>query len=169
MNPLMRNGYKFSFILCCFFFAASTYHDFHTSITRIDFNAKERSFEVSIRVFTDDLENALSKENGGKKFVIANNDKNDTYVEKYIEKRFAFLSPQKQKKAMSYIGKEQEADATWIYVEVPFGESIAGFSIQNDIMFELFDDQVNLVNINYNGTRRSYIFKAKEPVHLLGL
>ncbi len=144
-------------------------HDFHTSITRMDYNAKEKSFEVSIRVFTDDLEKVLSKENGGQKFVVVNNDKNDTFVEKYIRKHFALITTAKQKKPYSYIGKEQEADATWVYVEIPCAEALTGFSLQNSIMLDFFDDQVNLVNFNYQGQKKSYIFKNEDKVLPLGL
>ena len=155
-------------LLCLIAFGFSK-HDFHTSITRMDYNAKEKSFEVSIRVFTDDLESVLSKENGGQKFSVLNNDKNDPYVEKYIRKHFAIVTTTKQKKPYSYIGKEQEADATWIYVEVPCPEAITGFSLQNSIMLDFFDDQVNLVNFNYQGQKKSYIFKNEDKVLPLGL
>ncbi|MFN8343559.1 MAG: DUF6702 family protein [Spirosomataceae bacterium] len=144
-------------------------HDFHTSITRMDFNAKEKSFEISIRVFTDDFEKALSKDNGGQKIVVLNNDKNDPLVEKYIRKHFALLTSQKQKKPYTYIGKEQEADATWIYVEIPAQEAVAGYVLQNSIMHDLFEDQVNLVNLNYQGQKKSYIFKKDETAHPLGI
>ncbi|MCU0341254.1 MAG: hypothetical protein MUE30_15350 [Spirosomaceae bacterium] len=144
-------------------------HDFHTSITRVDYNARERSWEVSIRVFTDDLENALGKDNNGQKFVVVNTDKNGPFVEKYVRKHFAFINAKNQKKAFTYVGKEQEADATWIYVEVPMNEPVAGFSLQNAIMHDLFDDQTNLVNLNYQGTRKSYIFKKGESVLELGI
>jgi hypothetical protein len=144
-------------------------HDFHTSITRMDYNAKEKSFEVSLRVFTDDLESALSKENGGQKFVVVNNDKNDAFVEKYVRKRFGLLNAQKQKKAYTYVGKEQEADATWIYMEIPCREMPNGFAVQNEVLFELFDDQTNLLNLNYQAQRKSYIFKGEQKVHELGI
>jgi len=157
MNNLLK---VFLLLLICTSFRL---HDFHTSIARIDFNAKEKTLEVSIRVFTDDLESALSKDNGGQKFVVVNNDKNDAFVEKYIRKHFAFISSKKQKKSFAYIGKEQEADATWIYVEVPMNEPFVGFSLQNDILHELFDDQINLVNISYP-QKKSYIFKKGEGV-----
>ena len=144
-------------------------HDFHTSITRMDFNAKEKSFEISIRVFTDDFEKALSKDNNGQKIVVVNNDKNDPLVEKYIRKHFALLTSQKQKKNYSYVGKEQEADATWIYIEIPMLEAITGFSLQNSIMHDLFEDQINLVNLNFQGQKKSYIFKKDESTIALGL
>jgi hypothetical protein len=144
-------------------------HDFHTSITRMDFNAKEKSFEISIRVFTDDFEKALSKDNNGQKIVVVNNDKNDPLVEKYVRKHFALLNSQKQKKSYSYVGKEQEADATWIYIEVSVQEAITGFSVQNSIMHDLFEDQVNLINLNYQGQKKSYICKKDESTLALGI
>ena len=144
-------------------------HAFHTSITRMDYNAKEKSFELSIRVFTDDLEKALSAENGGKKISVVNNDKNDGIVESYIRKCFSILNPQKQKRAFSYIGKEQEADATWIYIEFPCKDGVGGLSIQNTILHDFFNDQINLVNINYLATKKSFIFKKSENIHALEL
>jgi hypothetical protein len=150
-------------------FVLMGFHAFHTSITRIDFNPKEKSLEVSIRVFTDDFEAALAKDNNGQKFVVTNNDKNDAAVEKYIRKHFALINDQKQKKSYQYIGKEQEADATWIYIEVPLKENLAGLTLQHDVLQEVFDDQVNLVNIKYNSSKKSYIFKKNEAVHLLEL
>lgn len=156
-------------LFSCLSFFGFTKHDFHTSITRMDYNAKEKSFEVSIRVFTDDLEKVLSKENGGQKFTVVNEDKNDPYVEKYVRKHFALVTTAKQKKPYSYIGKEQEADATWVYVEIPCPEGLTGFSLQNSIMLDFFDDQVNLVNFNYQGQKKSYIFKNEDKVLPLGL
>lgn len=167
-------GITASLRLCVIFFLGAgifgfSQHDFHTSITRMDYNAKEKSFEISIRVFTDDFEKALSKENGGQKFMVNNNDKNDAFVEKYIRKHFALLNAAKQKKAYSYIGKEQEADATWIYIEIPCAEALTGFSLQNTTMHDLFEDQINLVNLNYQGQKKSYIFKKDENLAPLGL
>ena len=135
----------------------------------MDYNAKEKSFELSIRVFTDDLEKALSAENGGKKISVVNNDKNDGIVESYIRKCFSILNPQKQKRAFSYIGKEQEADATWIYIEFPCKDGVGGLSIQNTILHDFFNDQINLVNINYLATKKSFIFKKSENIHALEL
>lgn len=152
----------------CILLSGFSQHDFHTSITRMDYNTKEKSFEISIRVFTDDFEKALSKDNGGQKFVVNNNDKNDALVEKYIRKHFALLNAAKQKKAYSYIGKEQEADATWIYIEIPCAEALTGFSLQNTTMHDLFEDQINLVNLNYQGQKKSYIFKKDENLAPLG-
>lgn len=142
-------------------------HAFHTSITRIDHNPKERSLEVSVRIFTDDLESALQKENNNQHFRVENNDKNDAFIEKYIRKTFKLSTPTGQLKPYTYVGKENEGDATWVYIEIPFSENPAGFKLQNTVLLDLFDDQTNLVNLTYNGERNSYLFNHKTLVHTL--
>jgi Zn/Cd-binding protein ZinT len=137
-------------------------HAFHTSLTEINFNQKEKSLEISIRVFTDDFETALTKLNGGQKIIIAANDKNDALINKYIQQHFGIISPQKQRKNFNFIGKEIEGVATWIYAEVPDYQAITGNILQNNILTEFFDDQTNLVNFTYLSNKKTFILNAKK-------
>ena len=38
-----------------------TIHDFHTSLAEVEYNTSSKTFEISLRVFTDDFEKALSQ------------------------------------------------------------------------------------------------------------
>ena len=162
----LRIALGFLFILLASF---QTRHAFHTSVTRMEYNAQAQAFEVSIRVFTDDLETTLTKDNNGRKFLVVNGDANDPFIEKYVRKNFALFNAQKQKKPYSYVGKEQEVDATWIYLEIPCREPIAGFSVQQAVLFDAFDDQVNLLNLKYLAQKKSYIFKSEQKIQDLGM
>ena len=138
------------------------FHAFHTSLTEIQYNAKEKSLEVTIRLFTDDLENALTKINNGQKVMIGGkNDNSNAVLSKYIQQHFAIITPQKQKKAINYLGKEIEGDATWVYVEIPESQVIKDHILYNDLMQELFDDQTNLVNFFYAGSKKTFLFNSK--------
>ena len=137
-------------------------HAFHTSLTEIQYNAKEKSLEISIRMFTDDLETALTKANNGQKVMIGGkNDNSDAVLNKYIQQHFAIITPQKQKKALTVLGKELEGDATWVYVEIPNSQDFKGNILYNNLMQEMFDDQTNLVNFIYSGSKKTYLFNAK--------
>jgi hypothetical protein len=141
------------------------FHAFHTSLTQIEYNAKEKSLEISIRVFTDDFETALTKFNSGKKVAITADNKNDALISKYIQQHFAFISPQKQPKNYNFIGKEIEEQATWIYVELPDYQPLSdGISLQNNILTELFDDQTNLVNFTVFANKKTFIFNSKKTI-----
>lgn len=137
-------------------------HDFHTSLTELQYNPKEKSYEVSIRMFTDDLENTLTKFNGGKKvFIGGKNDNADEVIKRYIPQHFAVYTAQKQKKAMNILGKEIEGDATWVYVEIPDAQGVLGGILQNDLLVEMFDDQTNLVNFFYQNQKKTFLFNSK--------
>ncbi len=142
-------------------------HAFHTSITEMRYNPKTKAFEISLRVFTDDLEKTLSINNQNKKFVIENTDKNDPFIEQYVRKHFVIITPKNQKLIYQYVGKEKEGDATWIYLEMPVNESIRGSKIQNSVLMDVFDDQTNIVNIFMNNEKKSYLFTVKNKVFVV--
>ena len=142
-------------------------HAFHTSITEMRYNPKEKAFEISLRVFTDDLEKTLSANNQNKKFVIENTDKNDPFIEQYVRKHFVVITSKNQKLNYQYVGKEKEGDATWIYLEMPVNESIKGSKIQNDMLIDMFEDQTNIVNIFVNNEKKSFLFTVKNKVFVV--
>ncbi len=145
-----------------------TLHDFHVSVTQMHYNAKERTFEISLRVFTDDLEKALSTE--AKTLIrLGVADKNDPLLEKYIRSHFAYVNPQKQAKPFAYVGHEIEADAHWLYLEMPYEEPYRGGVMKQNVLMELFDDQVNMVNIQYQGQKKTFMFRKNQPVQDVSL
>jgi hypothetical protein len=144
-------------------------HDFHTSITEMRYNVKEKTFEISLRLFTDDLEKALSIANQNQKIVLLNNDKNDGLVEQYIRKYFSVINTKNQKLSYQYIGKEKEGDATWIYLEMPVNESVSGYKLQNNVLIDTFDDQTNIVNIFVQNQKKSYLFTAKNRAFVVDI
>lgn len=155
-------------ILTSLFVSARPAHDFHASVTQMQYNPKERAFEISIRVFTDDLEKALTEASGAK-VSLGPNDKNDPIIEKYIRAHFAHVSPQKQPRPFQYIGHEIEADANWLYLEMPYPESFTGGLLKQNALMELFDDQVNMVNVQYQGQKKTFVFRKNQPVQEISL
>ena len=143
-------------------------HEFHTSLAQINYNKGTQSFEVSLRVFTDDLEAALTLENQQKKVTI-DQDIADHIIQQYLDKHFALLNGQNERKAMNYVGKEIEVDVTWIYIEIPAKDKLSGMRIQNSIFNELFDDQVNIVNFKYLDTAITLLFKANQTIQTTGI
>jgi hypothetical protein len=145
-----------------------TLHDFHASVTQMQYNSKEQVFEISIRIFTDDFEKALSALAGSRVNLAASptspNDKNDPLIEKYIHDHFTYISPQKQPKSIKYVGHEMEADANWLYLEMPYSGLFKGGLLKQNVLMELFDDQVNMVNVQYQGKKKTFVFRKNQPI-----
>ncbi|QJW91946.1 hypothetical protein HNV11_22455 [Spirosoma taeanense] len=136
----------------------------------MQYNPKERTFEISVRVFTDDFEKALSSEAGSRISLSAaaptdpSADKINPLIEKYIRLHFAYVTPQKQAKPITYVGHEIEADANWLYLEMPYAEPFRGGLLKQNVLMELFDDQVNMVNITYQGQKKTFVFRKNQPI-----
>jgi hypothetical protein len=147
---------------------AGAYHAFHTSLAQIQYNGKAKVLEVSLRVFTDDLELALTKTNN-RTIKLDESAQFDAPIEAYVRKYFGIVDEKGQKLAMSYIGREFEADATWIYLEIPFAENASELKLQNAILTEVFDDQTNVVNLTYQASKKTFLFKRDATTQPLAL
>ncbi|WP_246859413.1 DUF6702 family protein [Spirosoma sp. KCTC 42546] len=144
--------------------ASRSAHEFHASVTQMQYNAKDRVFEISVRIFTDDFEKALSAASNSKINLDGPPAKHDPLIEKYIQAHFSYVSPQKQTKPVKYVGHEVEADANWLYLEMPYTEPFKGGLLKQNVLMELFDDQVNMVNVQYQGQKKTFVFRKNQPV-----
>lgn len=145
-----------------------TLHDFHASVTQMQYNPQEKAFEISIRIFTDDLEKTLTKETG-QRLDLSAKAKNDALLEKYVRAHFTYLNPQRQQKPFNYVGHEVEDDANWIYLEMPYDEQFQGGVMRQNVLMEMFDDQVNMVNLQYQGQKKTFVFRKSQPIQAISL
>jgi len=129
----------------------------------MQYDKSGKTFEISIRIFTDDLEKGISEDNNKRIFTIKNNDQNNPFVERYVRKHFILANNQK-KAEVKYLGKEEEADATWVYLEIPFSDNPQGWKLQNSILMEVFEDQVNMTNIQLPAGKKTFLFKKGQTV-----
>ncbi len=152
-------------------FAAFRLHDFHTSLTQMQFDPKTQTVEISIRLFTDDLETALTHENGGKPIQFGGQTRPDQLLERYVRRHFVMADAQRKPRPYTYVGYEQEADAQWVYIEMPASgaDPFKNIVIKQDILMDLFSDQVNLVNIQYKQQKKTVVFRNNQPVQAVSL
>ncbi len=140
-------------------------HEFHVSVTRIAYNGETKSFEVTLKLFTDDFERSL--EGLGAPVLRLGSPRElpaaDTIIGDYLNNRIAFFVDDHQM-AFDYLGKEVELDnTTWCYLEISGIESFNSLRIRNKVLMELFDDQTNLVNIFVAGEKSSLLLKSSQP------
>ena len=64
---------------------------------------------------------------------------------------------------MNYIGKEVELDVTWIYVEIEDVPVLEKIEITDRMLTELFEEQVNIVNVNYNEKTLGLLLTQDKP------
>ncbi len=131
-------------------------HPFHVSVTEISYNGHNKHFEISVRIFTDDLENALEKYANTRFDLIQS--LNDSSVQKILESYMLshFVVKQYGKPVpLNFLGSEPDEDVIWSYLESPPVENPASIWVRNTLLLDLFDDQVNLVHLVIGQNTRS--------------
>lgn len=131
-------------------------HEFHLSLTEISHNAENKTLEISIKLFTDDLLTALQQAGAPKMELGTENEAPEAneYIESYLKRHFN-LTVNGKPTDFTYLGKEAELDATWCYVEVKDVKKVQSLEVENNFLLEAFDDQTNMVNLNINGRKKS--------------
>jgi hypothetical protein len=138
----------------------STYaHDYHASITDVKYNPRTQSLEVAVKVFTDDLEEALSKRNKSK-VTYDGSSKVQKYLSEYLQHSLSFETVKGKPLKQNFIGSEEELDAVWVYLEVPVNAAtLSELHVKNAVLTELFSDQMNIVNVTYKGKVNSVLLQ----------
>lgn len=142
--------------------AAAAAHKFHASFTTIEYNAESRSLEILLRVFSDDLENALSRK-ARRRIELDRTPNVAELVGEYVRERFKLRRTPDAALRLLWVGMEQRVDMTWVYVEAPSPTGFAGVEASATIFFELFRDQKNNVSSkDERGKRHDVLFRSGE-------
>ncbi|TAF66675.1 MAG: hypothetical protein EAZ55_05605 [Cytophagales bacterium] len=160
-------------------------HDFHSSLADMQYNASTKSFEVILTVFTDDFEAALtasleqeryahlvlsifgSPTNPNitqRKYEMIRLDESKKYeplIQAYLSYHFAIIKNQ-EPKTLQYVGRKSQADVTMLYFEIPCKEALKGLIFRNSLITELYEDQVNVVNLIYKEQKKSFLFQISQ-------
>lgn len=124
-------------------------HPFHVSINEISYNGKEKSIEITKKIFTDNLELAL-KNSGYTLYINKNNDINiKNAIHEYLKDKF-HVSINGTRQQMEFIGYEIEEDAVWCYFQIQKIKAIKNATIFDATLLETYSDQVNLVHFTHN-------------------
>ena len=146
-----------SIILLSLIFA----HQFFISTTDVQFKSKENRAEITIQVFTHDVNLLLENSNyntlhlGTEK----ESDEIDIFLVNYLSDNFII-----QDYIWKYIGKEVGLDYTIFFLEIEKFSLSPKIAILNSIFMDLSNKQVNIVNFYNDDSVQSASMTSGEPV-----
>lgn len=143
---------------------ASNLHPIHISLTNIDFNQENKSLEITHRFFVDDFEERLERDFDGKLQLGTKKEHpdSDRVIEEFLTQNFIILVNGKPV-SRTFIGKEVEAEAIWVYVEVPKVKKIKEINVEHRTLLDVFRDQKNFINVKYEGEKKAVILNVRTP------
>lgn len=143
--------------------ATGVLHKFYVSLSEIRYNGETSRVEVSMRIFPDDLDRALS-ENFGVDTHLATSLEPvaaDSLVGLYLKSHFTLVSDGREL-SFTYLGKATEADAIWCFLESsPVNPAPSGLQVRNTILMDQFEEQVNIIQVYVGNWNRGLLLTGQ--------
>ncbi|PCJ92726.1 MAG: hypothetical protein COA50_15605 [Flavobacteriaceae bacterium] len=167
-NTLRKGG----LILLLPLLAFTSAHKYYLSVTNIAYSEKENTLQITSRIFIDDFDKILEERYDVKGNLATENESGIAidYIKKYLKSKFA-IKINGESKPIIFLGREYDDDIMVCYLEVPninlsTTESI---EIQNEVLFDLFDEQQNVVHFKINGKKKSFVLIRENDKGMLKL
>lgn len=128
-------------------------HPLHTTLATLAWNGDRRSLEVAVRVFTQDLSDAVARQ-GTPAGVVS-----DSVACRYAAGALSIRNAAGQSLDAATCTTTRAAGVTWIRLTFPV-ESAAGLHVRSAFLFERFADQINIVQSTVGHGMRTILFTA---------
>lgn len=131
-------------------------HRFYASFTQIDLRDKKQTIEIVHRLFTHDVEDFLRSRLGNGSSLT--NAEIEPILKEFVEDGFALFDRKGHRLPLTWIGMEYATDDIHVYQEAPLPADPSELTIIDRLFMELFDDEKNTVNVEWNTKIRTRIF-----------
>ena len=148
---------------------SSIMHEFYVGMTEIRYSENSQSYQITLKLFTDDLENAIHKDSGDSLNLGTSKElpQSDKLIFNYLKEHFSLEDENGNTLYLNDVGRETEMDVTWIYLETQKMKPLNTLRIENDIFMEIHPDQTHIVNLIQGAITRSTLLHSTKKEDLL--
>jgi hypothetical protein len=131
-------------------------HPIYVSVTEIEHNAKDKTLEISCKIFTDDLEKTLRQTYKGTVDLLQPKDKAamNNLVNDYVQKHMQ-IKVENKVVALQFLGYEQQEEGIVSFYQVNNIPVVKKLDITDNILFEYKKEQISIIHVLVNGDRKS--------------
>lgn len=149
---------KISFLVTLFIILGLNSHKYYVSTSLFDFNKDSASLQITLKIFKDDFIKLISHKYG---LDLENKLKSDSRkikskISEYLLSNLIIHFDDK-KQGLIYLGFEENDEMFTFYLELENLSSFSSLKLQNTILFDLFDEQQNVIHLKKDNKRRSFI------------
>ncbi len=131
-------------------------HPIHTTLAQISYDSASRAIGVSLRVFADDFGVAVGRHSrvppGADDAVPA------AAAYAYVQSAFSLADAAGKRIVLEGCGVRRAGAVVWICLRAPAPHRPRGLRVLSALLFEVHDDQVNLVQSTTSGRNTSALF-----------
>jgi hypothetical protein len=146
----------------------TTIHKYYVSVTEIEYVKEKKSVQIISRIFIEDLEDVIQLRYNEELIIEKENEvpEIDFFIEKYLKAKL-IININGEEKLVNYLGKEFDNDIVICYLEIEGVDKIQSLEIQNQVLFDLYAEQQNIVRTKVNSENKSFILIKENDKGLL--
>jgi hypothetical protein len=134
-------------------------HAVHSTYTTIAIEDGDAT--IRIRAFADDFSASVARFAGRE--VPRDSSAPAPDVDRYVAAHFRVISAEGAALRLRSCGMARERDAYRLCFRISTRASIRALRIRNLMLTELHADQINIVRVDFDGTRRTHLFTKDSP------
>lgn len=131
-------------------------HPLHTSLAQVSFDTRAKTVNVSVRVFVDDFTNAASV------WAKGNAARAAAPIPGYAAASLTLREIGGKPVQLKPCGEKRVGDLMWICLSGQITKAPSGSSVISRILFDQFEDQVNIVQTSYDGRKSNLLFTSDD-------
>jgi len=144
----------------------SSFHPLHLTITNLEYLSDEKQWVVSTKLFTDDFHEVLLTQYGkqalGDDSTITIKDEQNLLRYFKTHMRVSINSIPIPVTDWNLHRVHANDEATWVEYRFIFEKEPTEFSIKNTLLFDLFNDQKNLLFVGWEEKEKAFQFTQKK-------
>jgi hypothetical protein len=129
-------------------------HPLHTTLTEVVEDRSAGVLKITVRAFVDDF--ALAAGKHSRIAVGANHTIPESVMMAYVSSTVRALDAKGGVLQLRWVGFRRQGDVIWLTMLVP--RPAGAVRVRNAMLFDLYDDQVNIVQSAIDGRRESKLF-----------
>ena len=137
-------------------------HPYYLSATRVLYSKTYNQFQCTSRFFIDDLESLYKSKLVNSEIYKFEKKKFEVFLKEYLKENFIILYDdiiQNQ----TFVGTEFLNDIIIIYFEYQIKSDFKKITIKNSVLMNHISDQKNIVHLEINDEKKSYLLTLKKP------
>jgi hypothetical protein len=133
-------------------------HPLHTTLTEVRFAPD--GVELVLRAFVDDFAAAVSR--GPATSAASTTTPADSATARYLGGTLLVADGAGRHLAWRLSGVRRAGELVWVTLRVPGAGRVGGLRLTNRVLFERYDDQVNIVQAMVAGRRHTVLFTRRD-------
>jgi len=142
-------------------------HPFYLSVCDLKYNPDSKKLEGSLKMFSNDLEDALRRLEKKPVDLLHSKNRNETLLMlgAYLKTR---LIVQEKATVIPYnlLGYEIEEESIWVYFESSPCPAPKTLQVENSVLYDFLKEQINIVNLEIGAQKKSWKLNCPEKTYV---